>query len=120
MYRRVSTEWASGAGLSFSGRGPSSAEVGNRGLEELLMSSDECRLGSGSLLSRTILKRCWQFTACVKCQIECLCEFRSGWVTDQQCRGWAEDPRGNFSNVLSMVFYLYIMYNNYFMFESIP
>lgn len=65
MYRRVSTEWASGAGLSFWG-GPSSAKVGNRGLEELLMSSDGCRLGSGNSLPRTILKRCWQFTACMQ------------------------------------------------------
>ena len=47
MYRRVSTERASGAGVSF-GREALSA-VGNRALDELLTFSDERRLGAGEL-----------------------------------------------------------------------
>lgn len=50
MYRRVSTERASGAGISFGGR-EASADVGNKLLEELmvLMLSDKRRLGSRGL-----------------------------------------------------------------------
>lgn len=66
MYKRVSTERASGAGLSFCGREVSSADVGNRALEELVILSDERRLGCGYLLSKSIWKRCWQFTADVQ------------------------------------------------------
>lgn len=53
MYRRVSTERASGAGISFGGReaSSSSADVGNKLLQALvvLMLSDERRLGSRGL-----------------------------------------------------------------------
>lgn len=56
MYRRVSTERASGAGISSGSREASSADVGNKLLEALvvLMLSDERRLGSRGLLSKSI------------------------------------------------------------------
>ena len=55
MYRRVSTERASGAGISFGGEA-SSADVGNKLLEAsmALMLSDKRRLGSRGLLSKSI------------------------------------------------------------------
>ncbi|KAJ5401765.1 uncharacterized protein N7487_007661 [Penicillium crustosum] len=52
VYRRISTERASGVGISFGGReASSSADVGNKLLQVLmvLMLSDERRLGSRGL-----------------------------------------------------------------------
>lgn len=78
MYRRVSTEPASGAGLSFANREASSADVGNRALEELMVLSDDRRLGSRDLLSKSIWKRCLKFTACMQgCLVEFLLNLRS-------------------------------------------
>jgi hypothetical protein len=47
MYRRVSTERASGAGVSFGCKALS--EVDNRALDELLTFSDERWLGAGEI-----------------------------------------------------------------------
>jgi hypothetical protein len=56
MYRRVSTEWASGAGIL--GREVSSADVGKWVLEALvLVLSNKCRLDSWELYSRSMFER---------------------------------------------------------------